>query len=835
MIDRLAKLSRDLSVRGSILFADGTAQEITGEHIASFSINESAVGNSILPIGTACSSSFNLQLLNISRQFEKGGEIVGNRTLESAVITLEMGAADNKGRIDWYPICVFVVDDISAPEQSITITLTGSDRMNGTLSEEFSDSSSYYPCTVFDLLKRIAVSGKVELVAGTFPNSDTVIEEMPEWNEGVTYRDVAGCISAIAGGFSRINRVGKLEIVSLENTATHQMGANRYITFERQGISWGPLNTIKLMSENEVVERYTANENILDTVSNTIEISQNPLLNDLTAAKMLESLKGLVINGASIKWQGDPSVMPGDVFEMTDKRGRNLSVRIAKQTLNFSPGFSMTSSCTATGDAKTAGQSSSMRIITPSGALNTASFEGAINAIRNRISVSANYENAEVREGEGLLFENNNPESPDYGALYMGAGIWAIADSKDADGNWEWVNAATGSGIVANVITAGVLNAALVRIIGEVAGFEISSNGFTNGNLIQLMSDGRIYLSGFEIADLEGHPFMQFVYDGITAFHVGEGTFAINQTFNANGNVFFPNLPTTSNPPNLYVGSGGQLYRSTWYPSTTGGSGSGDYIDFGVELSKYVANVGDSITATSNLTGATVTSYEYRIFKDWDYQRSYTSTSKTYTFTVSSAGDWFVEVYATISGGDIYSAQSATVVVGGGTVTGLTVTPTVSTTSAYVGQFVSWDYTATGITGSIQSNIFRIYRPGDVLQKYGSSRSDAYISSVSSGEYYIEWIIQDNATIVTARGGNVTVSYTTPTSGTVTTTVNMRSGPSTNYSIVTTLTSGTKVTITGSLVNDSSGGSIPWWPVRYYSSEPEEYYGYIRSDYITTS
>lgn len=50
--------------------------------------------------------------------------------------------------------------------------------------------------------------------------------------------------------------------------------------------------------------------------------------------------------------------------------------------------------------------------------------------------------------------------------MLTGAG-WMIASSKTGDGSWNWRTAATGSGIVADQITAGVLQASIVKIFGS--------------------------------------------------------------------------------------------------------------------------------------------------------------------------------------------------------------------------------------------------------------------------------------------------------------------------------------------------------------------------------
>ncbi|HHY74260.1 MAG TPA: hypothetical protein GX497_13760 [Bacillus bacterium] len=74
---------------------------------------------------------------------------------------------------------------------------------------------------------------------------------------------------------------------------------------------------------------------------------------------------------------------------------------------------------------------------TERGRLNTHWLDGMINALQNRIVASGAYKTAEVRENEGILFENTDKTSADYGALYIGPNILAIADTKKSNGSWS--------------------------------------------------------------------------------------------------------------------------------------------------------------------------------------------------------------------------------------------------------------------------------------------------------------------------------------------------------------------------------------------------------------
>lgn len=103
------------------------------------------------------------------------------------------------------------------------------------------------------------------------------------------------------------------------------------------------------------------------------------------------------------------------------------------------------------------------RITTGGGRVNTNWIDGKINTLKNQLVASGAYASAEVRPNEGFLLENTDSNSPDYGALYLGPGIFAIASEK-VGGNWNWRTFGKGSGFTADVINAGILNASLIRI-----------------------------------------------------------------------------------------------------------------------------------------------------------------------------------------------------------------------------------------------------------------------------------------------------------------------------------------------------------------------------------
>lgn len=115
--------------------------------------------------------------------------------------------------------------------------------------------------------------------------------------------------------------------------------------------------------------------------------------------------------------------------------------------------------------------------VTYRGRMNTFWLDGIINTLQNQLKASGSYAQAQVLPNAGYLLENTDVNSPDYGALYMGPGIFALAGEK-VNGEWNWRTFGTGSGFTADEINAGILNAALVRIISDGGNTYIDETGF---------------------------------------------------------------------------------------------------------------------------------------------------------------------------------------------------------------------------------------------------------------------------------------------------------------------------------------------------------------------
>ncbi|TCN00866.1 phage minor structural protein [Paenibacillus sp. BK033] len=169
------------------------------------------------------------------------------------------------------------------------------------------------------------------------------------------------------------------------------------------------------------------------------------------------------------------------------------------------------------------------KIITPNG-IKSSWIEGKINVLKNQLIASGAYASSDVLPNQGFLLENTDENSPDYGALYLGPGIFAIASEK-VGGDWNWVTFGTGKGFTASLINVGILEASLIRIGANTTydpGYDPSSKETPAGAQAkadavkgEAVTDAVDAVS--DIAVIKGVKYMS-VYMDANGFHIDDAT-----------------------------------------------------------------------------------------------------------------------------------------------------------------------------------------------------------------------------------------------------------------------------------------------------------------------
>ncbi|MCI8497000.1 MAG: hypothetical protein HFE85_01955, partial [Clostridiales bacterium] len=127
----------------------------------------------------------------------------------------------------------------------------------------------------------------------------------------------------------------------------------------------------------------------------------------------------------------------------------------------------------------------------------------------NCLVASGSFQTAVPVDGKGILLENNQQDSADYGAMYLGPGMIAIANTK-TDGKWNWRTFGTGTGFTADEIVTGNLDAALVttgrlQSSNGQSWMDLEDGSFSfGGEKLMLSGSGDVTLKGELVCEKSG-------------------------------------------------------------------------------------------------------------------------------------------------------------------------------------------------------------------------------------------------------------------------------------------------------------------------------------------
>ncbi len=420
--EAMAAGSRLFDVRATITCVDTTVINATGSHIMGFTVDDGG----LLPLGTAISARYTLELSNADGEWLRNGSMLGNRSLTGARVKIEM-AVHHDGAWDWQPVGVFIVDRASAREQDTRMRLIGNDPL-AALDVLFDDTLVYRSTTTLnDILTHIRSKGVT--INGTLAtNGGGIVNYTPDWGDDATIRDVLCYVAQLGGCFVRCDREGVVELVPLNGSTTHAITTSTYLNFTDDERYFN-FNRIKVQplgaKKNKTYVESAINAIIPESAANTLVIVNNPLFktkttysyykastwregrqyytrsaggkytavskdiadesslglyyqrstnyNTTNLQTMVDNLKtaltGVAFRAIDFTWLGNPAVRVGDKVALTDTRGVTTTAIIVQQRLSFEDGtFRAQVSCPLDLEAVTPAS------ITPSGRVLPPSF-----------------------------------------------------------------------------------------------------------------------------------------------------------------------------------------------------------------------------------------------------------------------------------------------------------------------------------------------------------------------------------------------------------------------------------------------------------------------------
>lgn len=329
---------RDLSIKGTVTLNTGAQVHLTADDIITYSF-DSQIGSEGLPLGSAESANFSLEISNVGRKYTPA-------QFDNAEVHMFIGIKTGADYV-YSDFGVWYVESSSAPEQSVSISLSGYDALATRFEAEFEDDKSDYPCTIGDIVNIACLAAGIKLKTTNFPNAALKVSSMPKWEEGTTLRDVLSFCAVCAGGYVRIARNGQLEIVGFGDGQTYELDPDMYQEFTLTGGTAFKFNAIEAMLKDDAEEytRYAVDSKIEDNATNTIQVEYNPLLTDSILQRVVTELTGIEMDAGSITWCGDPSVQCTDYIEVTMLNGEKHKIMVTSQSFTFDGGLSVTENC----------------------------------------------------------------------------------------------------------------------------------------------------------------------------------------------------------------------------------------------------------------------------------------------------------------------------------------------------------------------------------------------------------------------------------------------------------------------------------------------------------
>ena len=123
------------------------------------------------------------------------------------------------------------------------------------------------------------------------------------------------------------------------------------------------------------------------------------------------------------------------------------------------------------------------QIIGPGNTVIAERIQGIINGVNAQMRAQTSV--AEKQNVRAIIFEDLDPESPNYGAMCLGTMGFQIASKRTADGrDWDWSTFGTGQGFFADFIVAGTM------LADRIKGGTLILGGEENGDGIAQILDG---------------------------------------------------------------------------------------------------------------------------------------------------------------------------------------------------------------------------------------------------------------------------------------------------------------------------------------------------------
>ena len=275
------------------------------ESIIDFELERGAFDGDVFTIGQTLSSALTLTIFTTS-SIKLGDEVK---------LFTDLWVGDSYVRV---PMGVYYVDATSINQEKMTLTCY--DKMVSLVEEYIPNGQHKTLSALFnDVRSQIGMT-----YDGAF--TDVAIKA-PLY--GYTYRETLGFIASLNGGNMIINRSGNLEIKGYQAVERH-IPAKTCFSFDVKE----PYRVSKVFCQfgDAGVTRGDS--------SGQCVAFENPYVTEQNIDVIYQRLNGLYFTAGSLKYRGDLTLDPGDLFTFTDYKGDDYVLMCGRNKLTFNGGLS---------------------------------------------------------------------------------------------------------------------------------------------------------------------------------------------------------------------------------------------------------------------------------------------------------------------------------------------------------------------------------------------------------------------------------------------------------------------------------------------------------------
>lgn len=308
--------------------------------------NSGLIIDDAFEIGTASMATINITLANKDLAL---GYLFENKESKE-----EIGVTLPDGSIEYVPLGIFTFEK-SKIKNDIEVQLSGVDRMHK-FEVNYSSAVSY-PATLLQIAQDICNQADVPLLTTSFINSDYVVNKKPEFKDNISCRKAIAMVAELAGGYARISRDGKLEIINVHCSLTDDNNyASDFSFVASDGLLINEGLSIDVSSTRDNYINFNNKElpqAIIDTVivgdskrgpgDNPIIIGTDNLFCEVPEAiidKLYEVFKDFSYYPFTMSWQGNPAVDCGDKLIILGNNGSRFNTVATTRALYFNGGLS---------------------------------------------------------------------------------------------------------------------------------------------------------------------------------------------------------------------------------------------------------------------------------------------------------------------------------------------------------------------------------------------------------------------------------------------------------------------------------------------------------------